>query len=71
LLALQMGEQGWIASLSVASSDEANGIVPIDKMLPYLAKVHSCRPAIIFDFIRSKLLCANGSSKSLQFPPAP
>jgi hypothetical protein len=22
-----------------------------------------------FDFIKSKLLCANGSSKSLQFPP--
>jgi hypothetical protein len=48
IVVLQMGEQGWIASLSVASSDEANGIVPIDKKLSDLAKVHSCRPVIIF-----------------------
>jgi hypothetical protein len=49
-----MGEQGWIASLSVSSSDEANGIVPIDKKLPDLAKMHSCRPAIIFRFHKIK-----------------
>jgi hypothetical protein len=50
IFVLQMGEQGWIASLSVASSDEANGIVPIDTKLRDIAKVHSCRPAIIFRF---------------------
>ena len=50
IVVLQMGEQGWIASLSVASSDEANVILSMDESLPDLAKVHSCRPAIIFRF---------------------
>jgi hypothetical protein len=37
--------QGFIATLSVASSDEADLIATIDKMLPDLAKVPCCHPA--------------------------
>jgi hypothetical protein len=45
LLALQIGEQCWIATLSVASFDEADLIATIDKMLPDFAKVTCCHPA--------------------------
>ena len=51
IVVLQMGEQGWIASLSVASSDEANVIVSIDKCSLILQRCHVAIQQLDIDFI--------------------